>query len=118
VLVLPTVNCLVELTQMPFTVVSLGDIEIINLERVGFNLKNFDMAIVFKVRVVCSCVVLRHVCCVVCVFKMRSELFRVPAKCCTGYLHAFLICSVHCCHHERTMHHVAAAHVQHTPLDF
>jgi nucleosome binding factor SPN SPT16 subunit len=49
VLVLPTVNCLVELTQMPFTVVALGDIEIINLERVGFNLKNFDMAIVFKV---------------------------------------------------------------------
>eukprot|EP00775_Hariotina_reticulata_P011875 gene11875-12019_t len=48
VLVLPTVNCLVELTQMPFTVVSLSDIEIINLERVGFNLKNFDMAIVFK----------------------------------------------------------------------
>ncbi|KAF6251518.1 global transcription factor [Scenedesmus sp. NREL 46B-D3] len=48
VLVLPTVNCLVELSQMPFTVVALGDIEIINLERVGFNLKNFDMAIVFK----------------------------------------------------------------------
>lgn len=50
VMVLPTVNCLVELTQMPFTVVSLADIEIVNLERVGFNLKNFDMAIVFKVR--------------------------------------------------------------------
>jgi nucleosome binding factor SPN SPT16 subunit len=49
VMVLPTVNCLVELTQMPFTVVSLADIEIVNLERVGFNLKNFDMAIVFKV---------------------------------------------------------------------
>lgn len=48
-MVLPTVNCLVELTQMPFTVVSLADIEIVNLERVGFNLKNFDMAIVFKV---------------------------------------------------------------------
>lgn len=47
--VLPTVNCLVELTQMPFTVVALSDIEIINLERVGFNLKNFDMAVVFKV---------------------------------------------------------------------
>jgi hypothetical protein len=49
VMVLPTVNCLLELTQMPFTVVSLSDIEIVNLERVGFNLKNFDMAIVFKV---------------------------------------------------------------------
>lgn len=51
VMVLPTVNCLVELTQMPFCVVSLSDIEIVNLERVGFNLKNFDMAIVFKVGV-------------------------------------------------------------------
>jgi hypothetical protein len=30
-------------------VVPLQDIEIVNLERVGFNLKNFDMAIVFKV---------------------------------------------------------------------
>ena len=64
VMVLPTVNCLVELTQMPFTVVSLADIEIVNLERVGFNLKNFDMAIVFKVggggEEVCVCV------CVVC----------------------------------------------------
>lgn len=49
----------VELTEMPFVVVPLEDIEIINLERVGFNLKNFDMAIVFKVgRGVC-CAVLR-----------------------------------------------------------
>ena len=45
---MPTVNCLVELTEMPFCVISLADIEIVNLERVGFNLKNFDMAIVFK----------------------------------------------------------------------
>lgn len=45
---MPTVNCIVELTEMPFLVVSLEDIEIVNLERVGFNLKNFDMAIVFK----------------------------------------------------------------------
>ena len=29
VLVMPTVNCLVELTEMPFTVVSLEDIEVI-----------------------------------------------------------------------------------------
>ena len=45
---MPTVNCLVELTEMPFCVVSICDIEVVNLERVGFNLKNFDMAIVFK----------------------------------------------------------------------
>jgi hypothetical protein len=35
---------------MPFVVCPLEDIEIVNLERVGFDLKNFDMAIVFKVR--------------------------------------------------------------------
>lgn len=48
VFLMPSVNCLVELTEMPFAVVTLADIEIVNLERVGFNLKNFDMAIVFK----------------------------------------------------------------------
>lgn len=46
--VIPTVNCLVDLIEMPFFVVSISEIEIINLERVGFGLKNFDMAIVFK----------------------------------------------------------------------
>jgi hypothetical protein len=48
VFLMPSVNCLVELTEMPFTVLTLADIEIVNLERVGFNLKAFDMAIVFK----------------------------------------------------------------------
>ncbi|GIL93381.1 hypothetical protein Vretifemale_20793, partial [Volvox reticuliferus] len=48
VFMMPSVNCLVELTEMPFSVITLADIEIVNLERVGFNLKNFDMAIVFK----------------------------------------------------------------------
>ncbi len=47
-LVLPTVNCLVELIEMPFLVVTLKEIEVVNLERVGFALKNFDMALVFK----------------------------------------------------------------------
>ena len=35
---------------MPFTVISCADILLVNLERVGFNLRNFDMTIVFKVR--------------------------------------------------------------------
>jgi len=47
-LVLPTVHCIVELIEQPAFVVSLADIEIVNLERVGFGLKNFDLAIVFK----------------------------------------------------------------------
>eukprot|EP00899_Mesostigma_viride_P015637 jgi/Mesvir1/24074/Mv10796-RA.1 len=48
-LMLPTVNCLVHLVEMPFTVITLSEVEIVNLERVGFsNLKNFDMTFVFK----------------------------------------------------------------------
>jgi nucleosome binding factor SPN SPT16 subunit len=46
--IIPTSTCLVELIENPFLVVSLGEIEIVNLERVGFGTKNFDMAIVFK----------------------------------------------------------------------
>eukprot|EP00898_Chlorokybus_atmophyticus_P001471 jgi/Chlat1/2324/Chrsp17S02801 len=45
---IPTVNCLVELIEQPFLVITLNEIEVVNLERVGFGLKNFDMAIVFK----------------------------------------------------------------------
>ena len=47
--VMPTVNCLVELVEMPFTVVAIPEVAIVNLERVGFNLRNFDMVIIFKV---------------------------------------------------------------------
>lgn len=44
----PTTDCLVQLTEPPFTVVTLTDIEVVHLERVQFGLKNFDMVIVFK----------------------------------------------------------------------
>lgn len=46
---MPTVTCLVELIEMPFTCIGCSDILCVNLERVGFNLRNFDMAIIFKV---------------------------------------------------------------------
>ncbi|PRQ42486.1 putative peptidase M24, FACT complex subunit Spt16p/Cdc68p, creatinase/Aminopeptidase P/Spt16 [Rosa chinensis] len=46
--IVPTTNCLVELIETPFLVVTLGEIEIVNLERVGLGQKNFDLAIVFK----------------------------------------------------------------------
>ena len=46
--VMPTVTCLVELIEMPFTCVGCADILCVNLERVGFNLRNFDMAVIFK----------------------------------------------------------------------
>ena len=44
----PTVNCLVELIEMPFLVITLSEIEVISLERVGFGVKNFDLTIIFK----------------------------------------------------------------------
>ncbi|XP_051119203.1 FACT complex subunit SPT16-like [Andrographis paniculata] len=46
--IIPTSSCLVELVETPFLVITLSEIEIVNLERVGLGQKNFDMAIVFK----------------------------------------------------------------------
>ena len=48
VLMQPTTDCLVQLTEPPFTVLTLDEIEIAHLERVQFGLKNFDMVFVFK----------------------------------------------------------------------
>ena len=48
VLIQPTTDCLVQLTEPPFLVVSLGDIEVVHLERVQFGLKNFDMVLVLR----------------------------------------------------------------------
>ncbi|KZV94038.1 Rtt106-domain-containing protein [Exidia glandulosa HHB12029] len=44
----PTFNCLVQLSDPPFLVVTLQDIEIVVLERVQFGLKQFDMVLVFN----------------------------------------------------------------------
>ncbi|KAI7872577.1 FACT complex subunit-domain-containing protein [Spinellus fusiger] len=48
VLLQPTTDCLVHLSDPPYLVVTLSDIEIAHLERVQFGLKNFDMVFVFK----------------------------------------------------------------------
>jgi nucleosome binding factor SPN SPT16 subunit len=48
VLLQPTVHCLINVTEFPFFVVSLDDIEMVYLERVSFSLKNFDLVIVYK----------------------------------------------------------------------
>jgi nucleosome binding factor SPN SPT16 subunit len=48
VLVQPTTDCLVQLTEPPFTCLTLSEIEIVHLERVQFGLRNFDMVVVFK----------------------------------------------------------------------
>jgi nucleosome binding factor SPN SPT16 subunit len=46
--IVPTSGCLVELIETPFVVITLSEIEIVNLERVGLGQKNFDMTLVFK----------------------------------------------------------------------
>ena len=48
VLIQPSTDCVVQLTEPPFFVVSLDEIEVAHLERVQFGLKNFDMVFVFK----------------------------------------------------------------------
>jgi nucleosome binding factor SPN SPT16 subunit len=44
----PTTDCLIQVTEPPFMVVTLEDIEVAHLERVQFGLKNFDLVFVFK----------------------------------------------------------------------
>ena len=45
---LPTKYCLVSLVELPFFVLTLSEVEIVYFERVSQNLKNFDMAFIFK----------------------------------------------------------------------
>ncbi|KAH9906872.1 FACT complex subunit spt-16 [Xylariomycetidae sp. FL2044] len=44
----PTTDCLIQVTEPPFMVITLDDVEIAHLERVQFGLKNFDLVFVFK----------------------------------------------------------------------
>jgi len=46
--VMPAVNALVELTEPPWFVVPLNDIEVAHFERVVYGLKNFDLVLVLK----------------------------------------------------------------------
>eukprot|EP01118_Nematostelium_gracile_P011535 TRINITY_DN4109_c0_g1_i4.p1 TRINITY_DN4109_c0_g1~~TRINITY_DN4109_c0_g1_i4.p1 ORF type:complete len:781 (+),score=207.84 TRINITY_DN4109_c0_g1_i4:750-3092(+) len=48
VALVPTVHCLVSLSEMPFFVMTLADVEIAYFERIQFSLKNFDLVFVFK----------------------------------------------------------------------
>ncbi|KAF2485902.1 FACT complex protein [Neohortaea acidophila] len=48
VTIIPTTDCLVQLVEPPFLVITLTEIEVVHLERVQFGLKNFDMAVVYN----------------------------------------------------------------------
>ena len=47
VLLKPTLNCLVHLTDAPFFVLTLDEVEVAFFERVQFGLRNFDLVFVF-----------------------------------------------------------------------
>lgn len=44
----PTKNCLMAISEFPFFVIELADIETVHFERVQFGIKNFDMSIIYK----------------------------------------------------------------------
>ena len=44
----PTLSCLIAISEFPFFVIDVSDIEVIHFERVQFGIKNFDMVIIFK----------------------------------------------------------------------
>ncbi|KAH6665916.1 FACT complex subunit SPT16 [Plectosphaerella plurivora] len=48
VFIQPTTDCLMQVVEPPFMVLTLEDIEVCHLERVQFGLKNFDMVFIFK----------------------------------------------------------------------
>ncbi len=48
VFIMPTLNCLVNLTETPFFVVDLGDVDHVHFERVTFASKAFDIVLVNK----------------------------------------------------------------------
>ena len=44
----PTKYCLIAISEFPFFVIDIDEIEAVYFERVSFGIKNFDMAIIFK----------------------------------------------------------------------
>ncbi|KAK1349131.1 FACT complex subunit spt16 [Hamiltosporidium tvaerminnensis] len=48
VLLSPTMECLVNLTEFPFFILTLKEVEVVNFERMIFGVKTFDMVFVMK----------------------------------------------------------------------
>lgn len=44
----PTQNCLIAISEFPFFVLDLDDIEVMHFERMFYGMKNFDLAIIYK----------------------------------------------------------------------
>lgn len=50
----PTKECLVALSEFPFFVLDVNDIEVVHFERMYYGMKNFDLAIIKKDFVTCT----------------------------------------------------------------
>ena len=50
----PTKECLVALSEFPFFVMDVNDIEVVHFERMYYGMKNFDLAIIKKDFVTCT----------------------------------------------------------------
>ena len=48
VFIQPSVSCLINLTEMPFFIVDMSEIDHVHFERVTYATKNFDMVLIFK----------------------------------------------------------------------
>lgn len=44
----PTKNCLIAISEFPFFVIDVNDIEVVHFERVSYGIKNYDLTIIFK----------------------------------------------------------------------
>lgn len=44
----PTIHCLVNLTDTPFFIMSLDEVELAHFERVQYSLRNFDLSFIYK----------------------------------------------------------------------
>ncbi len=44
----PTKFCMIAISEHPFFVIDIDDIEVVHFERIQFGIKNFDMAVIFK----------------------------------------------------------------------
>jgi len=45
---MPSINCLLNLTDSPFFVLTMAEVEVAHFERVAYNLRNFDLCFIFK----------------------------------------------------------------------
>jgi nucleosome binding factor SPN SPT16 subunit len=45
---MPTVHCLVNLSEQPFFVLTLKEVEVCHFERISYSLRNFDLCFIYK----------------------------------------------------------------------